>query len=60
MGAKLMDYYQKASAAGGLKGRMRMAVITKISSQKAETEPDSPENLRLFEEALKEIQNENK
>jgi hypothetical protein len=60
MGRKLVEYYAKAEAAGGIKARMRMAVITKISSQRAEAEPDSPENLDVFEAALKEIQKENK
>ncbi len=60
MGAKLLDYYSKADKLGGMKARMRMAVITRISSEKAATEPDSPENVSKFEEALKSISQENK
>jgi len=58
MAQKLLDYYEKAKALGGIKARMRLAVITKISSDKAGTEPDSQENISIFEKAMHEIKKE--
>ena len=58
MGQKLTTYYEKAKAKGGIKAQMRMAMITMLSSSKAGTEPDSPENIAKFENALKEIEKE--
>lgn len=58
MGAKLIEIYDEAKQAGGLKATMRLAMITKISSVKAQEEPDSPENLKIFKDALDEIKKE--
>ncbi|HPI37787.1 MAG TPA: hypothetical protein PK397_07570 [Ignavibacteriaceae bacterium] len=58
MAAKLISYYKKAKELGGIKAEMRLAIITKIPSAKAEVAPDTPENIRLFENALAEIQKE--
>lgn len=58
MADKLTQYYEKAQAIGGLKAKMRLAVLTKISSPKAAIEPDSPENIRKFEKAMQEIRKE--
>lgn len=58
MGAKLSAFYDKAKAMGGLKAQMRMAILTRISSTKAKEADDSPENIKKFEEALKELEKE--
>ncbi len=58
MGKKLLDYYEKAAHLGGLKAKMRLAIITKIPSTKAPAEPDSAENIALFEKAMQEIKKE--
>lgn len=58
MSEKIVAYFEKAKEIGGFKGQMRMAVITKISLQKAASEPDTPENLALVENAYKEIEKE--
>ena len=58
MGAKLVKYYDDAKALGDLKAQMRLAVLTKMSVQKAEAEPDSPENVNLFEKAMQELKKE--
>lgn len=58
MGAKLVKYYDDAKAMGGLKAQMRLAVLTKMPSQKAESEPDSPDNIGLFEKAMQELKKE--
>lgn len=58
MGAKLLEFYDKAKAIGGMKATMRLAVITKLPSSKAGSEEDSPENIKKFEESFKEIEKE--
>lgn len=55
MGTKLKKYYELVQAKEGIKGKMRLAMKTGISSDKAETTPDSDENLKTFYEAAKEI-----
>jgi hypothetical protein len=52
MAAKLVAFYAQATKDFGIMGRMKLAMLTKISSEKAETEADSPENVKLFEQAL--------
>lgn len=58
MGAKLFAFYEKAKALGGIKGQMRMAVLTRMPSARAKEAPDSPENIKKFEEALSELEKE--
>ncbi len=58
MGEKIIAYFERAKSIGGFKGQMRLAVISKISLQKAGAEPDTPETLKLVEEAMKEIEKE--
>ena len=55
MGAKLMEFFSQAQKLGGIKGKMRLAMITRISSAQAGSQPDSPENIRKFTAALNEI-----
>ncbi len=55
MGAKLAKYYQLAEEHGGLVIKMRMAMKTGVPSNKADSEPDSPENLAKFYAAAQEI-----
>ena len=59
MAAKLVASYEEAKKIGGMKAMMRMALITGIPSNKAESEPDSAENIALFEKALAEVKKEN-
>jgi len=58
MGQQLLKEYEKAYALGGMKARMRLAVLTKIPTQKAESEPDSPGNLAKFAAAMNELSKE--
>ena len=58
MAGKLSKFYDEASKVGGLKARMRLAIITRISSPKAKKEPDTAENIAIFEKALEEIKKE--
>jgi hypothetical protein len=52
MATKLTEFYAQATKQYGVMGRMKLAMLTKISSEKAGNEPDSPENIKLFESAL--------
>jgi hypothetical protein len=58
MGERLMKYYSEAEALGGLKAKMRLAVLTLLPTTKAEVEPDSPENIAKFEKAMLELKKE--
>ena len=55
MAAKLTEFYAQASKDFGLAGRMKLAMLTKISSEKAGTEADTPENIKLFEQAMQQL-----
>lgn len=55
MAAKLESFYQQAAKEWGMTGRMKLAMLTKISSEKARSAEDSPENIRVFEDALKQL-----
>jgi hypothetical protein len=52
MAAKLTEFYTQASKEFGMSGRMKLAMLTKISSEKAATEADTPDNIKLFEQAM--------
>jgi hypothetical protein len=58
MGAKLKELYKKVEEVGSIKAKMRLALLTGITSAKAEEEADSPELIAKFENALKEIEKE--
>ncbi len=55
MATKLTSLYAQASSEFGMTGRMKLAMLTKIPSERAASEPDSPENIRLFEGALAQL-----
>jgi hypothetical protein len=55
MGAILASYFEKAKAAGGLAAAVKLAMMTKMSQVAATQAPDSVENTKMFEEALKKI-----
>ena len=52
MAAKLTAFYAQATQQYGVMGRMKLAMLTKIPSEKAGAEADSPENIKLFEQAM--------
>lgn len=52
MAAKLTEFYAQAAKQYGVMGRMKLAMLTKISSEKAGAEVDLPENIKLFEQAM--------
>jgi hypothetical protein len=55
MGQKLVKYYELVSQKGGLQAKMRLAMKTAISSEKAASADDSPENLAKFYDAVREL-----
>lgn len=55
MGKKLTQYYDMVKEKGGLQVKMRLAMKTGLSSEKAAAAPDSPENLDKFYAAVKEL-----
>ena len=55
MAAKLTAFYAQAAKDYGVMGRMKLAMLTKISSEKAQIETDSPANVALFEQAMTQL-----
>jgi hypothetical protein len=55
MATRLTDFYKQAAQEFGLAGRIKLAMLTKISSEKAASVDDSPENIRIFEQALQQL-----
>lgn len=55
MGMKLAKYYQYIIKEMGVEGRVELGKLTKISSIVAPLQPDSPENISLFKEAIEKI-----
>jgi hypothetical protein len=55
MGMILASYFEKAKASGGLTAQVKLAMLTKMSLANATKAPDSAENIKLFEEAIKQI-----
>ena len=52
MGAKLVAYFGKAKQKGGLEAQVKLAMLTALSQKTAKEAPDSPENIKKFEEAM--------
>lgn len=52
MAAKLTAFYAQAAKDYGVMGRMKLAMLTKVSSEKAVNEPDTPAIVALFEQAM--------
>ncbi len=57
MAEKLLMYYKYIKTERGFEGEIKLAQMTKMPSTKAALAPDSPENLKLFREAIKSLTN---
>jgi hypothetical protein len=55
MGEKMNQLYDFVQKTGGVEAKMRLAVVTGISSLKAKTEPDTPENIAKLKDGIKAI-----
>lgn len=56
MGKVLKSYFDKAKEINGIQGQVKLAMITKMSGVQAMKAEDSDENIKLFEDALNQIQ----
>ncbi len=52
MAEKLLKYYKYMKECQGTTGLISLAMQTKVPSTKAAMEPDSPENLLLFQKMV--------
>ena len=59
MGKKLLDIYEAIKKDSGALAQMRLAMKTGLPCQLAKDAPDSPENLRKFADAYKELTGKN-
>jgi hypothetical protein len=55
MAAKLSSFYDQASREFGVMGRMKLAMLTKIPSERAASEADTPANIQAFERAIQQM-----
>ena len=55
MGNILASYFEKAKEAGGIPAQVKLAMLTKMARTAALQAPDSPDNIKKFDEALKQI-----
>lgn len=58
MAERLKQFYDEAQELGGLKAKIRLAVITKTPSSKATEYGDTVELINIFKNALEEIKKE--
>lgn len=58
MGAILKSRYEQIGCELGSVGRMKLAMLTKISSIKAAEVEDSPENIRAVDAAIERLRRE--
>lgn len=56
MGQKLAEYYKRAEKIGGNKASLRLSLLTCIPLIFARIIEDSPENIEIFEKAIKKIE----
>ena len=58
MGQELKKYYEKARQMGGVKGIMRLAMLTLMTSADAEKKPDTANNIAKFNNAMLQLEKE--
>ena len=58
MASRLVGYYDSIGKELGFQARMKLAMLTKISSSDAQAAPDSPANIQVFEQAMGAIRKE--
>ena len=55
MATRLENFYTQAAAEWGSVGRLKLAMLTHIPSEKARVVEDTDENIRMFENAMKQL-----
>ncbi|HEY5955584.1 MAG TPA: hypothetical protein VIV60_03480 [Polyangiaceae bacterium] len=58
MGAKLEAYFLEAEKLAGMRAKIKLAMLTKLSAKTAAEAPDSPQNVAMFEAALATLRKE--
>jgi len=58
MAERLLEYFARAKEIGGILAVTKLAMISKISSPRAKGLPDSPENVKVLEDALAQLRRE--
>jgi hypothetical protein len=58
MGKLLETYFAEAEKIGGMKAKVKLAMLTKLSNKSAADAPDSKENIALFETAMVTVKKE--
>jgi hypothetical protein len=58
MAAKLEAYFSEAEKLGGMRAKVKLAMLTKLSAKTASEVADSPENVAAFEAALATLRKE--
>lgn len=58
MGKKLEAYFADADKLGGMRAKVKLAMLTKLSAKTAGEATDSPENIAMFEAALATVRRE--
>ena len=59
MGKKLEDIYEAIKKEGGMTAQMRLAMVVGMPSEQAKAAPDTPETVKKFADAYKEITGKN-
>lgn len=55
MGEKLIKYYKYIKDEMGYAGSLKLAQLTKVPSTIASTHEDSPEVIKIFQDAIKQL-----
>jgi hypothetical protein len=55
MGDRLVAYFARAEAKGGIQAKLKLAMLTKMSSAQAQGADDSAENIKKFEDSLAQL-----
>ncbi len=55
MAEKMLEYYKYIGKELGLLGKMQLAQKTKLPILRAAIEPDTPDKLALFEQAIEDL-----
>lgn len=58
MGTKLVSFFEDAQKLGGVKAKVKFAMLTKLSQQAATDAPDAPETIAAFQAAMDTIKKE--
>lgn len=55
MGVQLESYFERALEKNGVRAQMRLVMLTKMTRKDATAADDTPENVKMFAEAIAKI-----